>query len=69
MMRPLKLSPLGNGMSSLVQVVVRVSLLYIIPSCSINEQVTQRVCPANATVLKGLILATGAEGTAGRKCT
>ena len=66
-MKPLKLSPLGNGVPSLVQVVVRVLLLYIMPFCSISEQITLRVCPANATPLKGFILTIGTEGTAAHK--
>ena len=62
-----RLSPLGNGIPSLVHNVVRVSLLYIMPSCGISEQTTLRASPADITLLKGFILKTGAEGTTGRK--
>jgi hypothetical protein len=66
-MRAPELSPAGSGAPSLVHAVVRVSSLQIMPSCSINEQITLRVCPAVTSSLKGFILTTGAEGTVGKK--
>ena len=63
-----ELSPAGSGVPSLVHSVVRVSLLYIMPSCSINEQSTLRVRLAVMSPLKGFILTPGAEGTVGKKC-
>ena len=66
-MRAPELSLAGNGEPSLDHCTVRVSL-YIMPSCSINEQSTLRVRPAVTSPLKGFILTTGAEGTAGKKC-
>ena len=65
-MREPMLSSLGSGVPSLVQVTVRV-LLLLMPSCSIDEQNTLRICPANATLLKGSIPTTGAEGTVRKK--
>ena len=62
-----RLSPLGNGIPSLVHNVVRVSLLYITPSCGISEQTTLRVSPADITILKGFTLKIGAKGTVGRE--
>ena len=67
-MREPMLSPIGNDVPSLVQVTVRV-LLLLMPSCSVDEQNTLRICPANVTLLKGSILTTGVEGTVERKCT
>ena len=66
-MRGPRLSSLGSGVPSLVHSVVRVTSLYIMPSCGISEQTTLRVSPADITLLKGFILKAGAEGTAGRK--